>query len=207
METERLTEEQLIDFANQHGCIVNHWKLERWRKDDLIPRPEVGYLGRGMGTCSTYPAQTAAQVLDVCRLLKSKRKFDVVRFQLWQEGYLIPLPLLKQTIRQLVPQLRWKVPRQEEQRSAAVERQMNTLLQKIKKSSSRFFLFLFKRFGNNFENLQSFMEIHLNLLYGIYVPFDEPSHYEGELSATDIFAQGLGLEELRFLSRDIAADF
>ncbi len=100
METEHLTEEQLIDFAKQHGCEeVNHWKLERWHKEDVIPRPVVEHLGYGRGTRSTYPPQAPAQILAVCRLLKSTRNFDVVRFQLWREGYTISLPLLKKTIR------------------------------------------------------------------------------------------------------------
>lgn len=198
------TEEQLIDYARQHGCEgINHWKLERWRNEDVIPRPVVEHLGYGMGTRSIYPAQTPDQILAVCRLLKSTRKFYVVRFQLWREGYLIPLPVLKETIRQLVPLLRWNVPRQEEQKYKAVERWLNTLLQRIR---GPFYRFLFKRFGKNFENFQSFLEIQLNLLYGIRVAFDEPSHYEGELSATEIFAQGFGLEDLRFLSSDLPAE-
>src|SRR5258708_3765074 len=73
--------------------------------------------------------------------------------------------------------------------------------------SDRFFRFLLKRFGKNFENLQSVLEIQMNLMYWIRVAFDEPSHHEGELSATDIFTQGLHLEELWFLPRDLAADF
>ena|SRR5579863_1446 len=205
MEDDQLTEEQLIDFARQHGCDeVTHWKLERWHKEDVIPRPVVEHLGYGKGTRSTYPAETATQILAVCRLLKHTRKFDVVQFQLWCEGYFIPLPVLKETIRQLVPQLKWEIPRREAQKYKAVERWLNTLMQKI---SGRFFRFLLKRFGNKLENLQSFFEIQLNLLYEIRVPFDEPSHCEGELSATDIFAQGLNLEEWWFLPKDIAADF
>ncbi len=205
METEQLTEEQLIDFAEQHGCGgMTHWKLERWHKQDVIPRPIVEHLGYGRGTRSVYPAQTSAQVLAVYRLLKSTRNFAVVRFQRWREGYCIPLPLLKHTIRQLVPILRWKVPRREEQRHDVVGRRLNTLLQKM---SGRFFHFLLKRFGKNFENLESFLEIQLNLLYGIRVAFDEPSHHKGEPSATDIFAQGLLVKELWFLPKDLAADF
>lgn len=205
METEQFTEQQLIDFAEEHGYKgITHWKLERWHKQDVIPRPVVEHLGYGKGTRSVYPAQTLAQVLAVCRLLKSTRNFDVVRFQLWREGYCIPFPILKDTIRQLVPPLRWKVPRREEKRYDAVERRLNTLLEKM---SGRFSRLLLKRFGRNTENLQAFLEIHLNLLYGIRVAFDEPSHYEGEPSATDIFAQGLHLKELWFLPKDLAADF
>src|SRR5258708_2788700 len=204
METERLTEEQLIDFAKQHGCKeINHWKVERWHKEDVIPRPVVEHIGYGKGTRSTYPAQTTTQILVVCQLLKNTRKFDVVRFQLWHEGYPIPLSILKETVRQLVPHLKWKVPRREEQKYNAVERWLNTLLQKIR---GPFFRFLLKRFGKNFENLQSFIGIQLSLLYGIRIIF-EPSHYKGEPSNAEIFAQGLGLEELRFLSSDFTADF
>lgn len=204
METEWLTEQQLLDFAGQHGCRgVNHWKLERWHKEDVITRPVVEHLGYGRGTCSTYPAETAAQILAVCRLLKSTRNFDAVRFQLWREGYPISLPLLKRTIRQLVFPLRWKVPRQEERKYDAAEQQMNTLLQK---TSSRFFHFLLKRFGKNLDLLQSFIVNQLYLLYGIPLLF-EPSYDQGEPSLTDIFAQGFGVDQLGFLPKDLTADF
>ncbi len=182
---------------------MNHWKLERWHKEDVIPRPVVEHLGYGMGTRSTYPAQTPAQILAVCRLLKQTRKFAVVRFRLWQEGYFIPLPVLKETIRQLVPQLKWEVPRREDQKYKAVARQIDTLLQK---TGGRFFRYLFKRFGKNLENLRSFIEIQLCLMYGIDYIF-EPSHHKGELSAADILARGLSLEELWFLPADLTADF
>ena len=204
MKIESFTEEQLIDFAKQHGCEdVNHWKLERWHKEDVIPRPVVEHLGHGLGTRSTYPAQTPAQILAVYRLLKSTRKFDVVRFQAWIEGYHIPLPILRETVRQLVPQLRWRVPRREAQKYDAVERRLNILLQKIR---GRFFSFLFKRFGKNLEHLHSFVEIQLYLLYGIHIIF-EPSHVKNEPSAADILALGFGLEHLRFLPNDLTADF
>lgn len=204
METEQLTEEQLIDVAKRHGCEeINHWKIERWHKEDVIPRPVVAHLGYGRGTRSIYSTQTPAQILAVCRLLKSTRNFDVVRFQLWQEGYFIPFPILKQTIRQLVPHLRWKVPRGEEKKYDAVERRLNMLVQK---RSGPLFRFLFKRFGKNLENLRSFIEIQLSLMYEIPVIF-EPSHDRSELSATDILRHGLSLEDLRFLPRDLTADF
>jgi len=204
MEGEELTEEQLIDFAKQHGCgDVNHWKLERWHKEDVIQRPVVEHLGYGKGTRSTYPIEAGPQVLAVYRLLKATRNFDVVRFQLWQEGYSISLSILKETIRQLVPHLRWKVPQQEKKKYNVVERRVNTILQKIR---GPFFRFLFNRFGKKLEDLQSFIHIQLSLVYGIPLIF-EPSHDQDELSATDIFAQGLGLEAWTFLPKDLTADF
>lgn len=204
METESLTEEQLIVFAEQHGYSgVTHWKLERWHKHDVIPRPIVTFLGYGKGTCSVYPSQTAAQVLAVCRLLKSSRNLDMVRFQLWQEGYALSLSLLKETIRQLIPQLRWKIPRQEEKKYDLVERRVKMVLQKIR---NPLFRFLLKRFGNKLEDFQSFIHIQLSLMHGIPLIF-EPNHYPNELSATDIFTQGLGLEAWTFLPKDLTADF
>ena len=204
MEGRELTEEQLIDFAKQHGCEdVNHWKLERWHKRDVIPRPVVESLGYPKGTRSVYPVQSGTQVLAVSRLLKTIRNFDAVRFQLWQEGYSIPLPILKETIRQLVPQLRWNVPKQEEKKYDVVERRVDTVLEKIR---DPLFRFLFKRFGKKFEDLRSFIHIQLSLVYGIPLIF-EPSHHQDELSATDIFTKGLGLEVWTFLPRDLTADF
>ncbi len=204
MEGEELTEERLIDFAKQHGCEdVNHWKLERWHKKDVIPRPVVEYLGYAKGTRSMYPVQSGPQVVAVYRLLKTIRNFEVARFQLWQEGYSIPLPILKETIRQLVPQLRWNVPRLEEKKYDVVERRVDLVLEKIR---GPLFRLLFKRFGKKLEDLRSFIHIQLSLVYGIPLVF-EPSYHQDELSATDIFTQGLGLEVWTFLPRDLTADF
>lgn len=203
MEAEQFTEQQLIDFAQQHGCTeVSHWKLERWHKEDVIPRPQVEHLGQGKGTSSMYPIQTGPQMLAVCRLLKSTRNFDVVRFQLWQEGYRIPLPILKQALRQLAILLQWKIPHGEERKYNAVERRLGAFLRNIR---NRFFRFLLRQLGKSLENLQSFMYLHLSLLYGIPLIF-EPSHDDRELSLADIFAQGLGLEELSFLPKDLTPD-
>lgn len=160
-------------------------------------------LGYGKGTRSEYPAQTAPQVLAVCRLLKHTRNFDMVRFQLWQEGYAIPLSLLKETVRRLVPQLRWKIPRQEEKKYDLVERRVEIVVQKMR---DPLFRFLGKRFGKELEDLRSFLHIQLSLVYGVPLIF-EPSHYQNELSATDIVAQGLGLDAWSFLPKDLTADF
>lgn len=204
MEKTELTEEELIDFAQQHECPeITHWKLERWHKADIIPRPVVVPLGYGKGTRSTYPVHAAVQLITVCRLLEQTRKFDVVRFQLWHEGYDISLPLLRETIRQLVPQLRWKVPHREDPKYNAMARRLNSLFQKM---SGPFFRLLLKQFGKDFENFRSFIEIQMSLLYGIHVLF-EPSHRKGELSNAEIFARGLNLAEWRFLPKDLTADF
>ena|SRR5713226_6644811 len=195
IEQDKWTEQQLIEFVRDNGYPkFSARQLKRFRQEKVVPGVCVDHLGFGPGTRTFYSSKAGPQVLTICRLLKQTRKFDVVRFQLWREGYLIPLPVLKETICQLVPQLKWEIPRREVQKHNAVERWLNTLMQKM---SGRFFRFLLKRFGKNLENLQSFFEIQLNLLYGIRVPFDEPSHCKGELSATDIFAQGLNLLEFR----------
>jgi hypothetical protein len=204
METESLTEQQLIEFASQHGCEdVNHWKLERWHKKDVIPRPAVEYLGQGKGTRSIYPEQAGPQMLAVCRLLKTTRNFDVVRFQLWQEGYPISLPILKQTIRQLVPYLRWEVPHGEDQKYDEVDRQLSLFQQKMRGPFSQFLL---KQFGKKLENFQSFIEFHFYWLYEIPLIF-EPSHHKDELSPTEILTQGFGMKEWSFLPKDLTSDF
>jgi hypothetical protein len=205
MEIEFYTEEQLIDFANHHGCDnINHWKLERWHKEDVIPRPVVMHLGYGMGTRSMYPIQAGSQVLAVCRLLEQARSFDVIRFRLWQEGYPIPLPVLKKTIDRLAPLLRLIIPYKEEQRYEAAEQQVDDILTKLTKRRSGFASRLMKRMS--LDNLQSFFTIQMYLSYGINYIF-EPSHFQGEASSMEILAEGLNLNELRFLSDDFTATF
>lgn len=204
METGWLTEEQLIEAAQIKGCEkLTHWKVERWHKEDVLPRPRVEHLGYGNGTRSLYLAETVNQLLAVCRLLRTTRHFARIRFQLWQEGYPIALPVLKLTICQLVPQFQWTIPRRESQKYASVRRQVNLLLKKL---GSPFLRVLLKQFGENFEDLRSFFELQLYLQYDIRV-FFEPSTHEEELSAADILARGLGMQYLSFLPADLSMDF
>lgn len=205
MDTNLLTETELLDLAREHGCPdITHSKFERWHKKDVTPRPVVvEHLGYPEGNRSFYSPQALDQLLAACQLLQQTRNFAVVRFQLWKTGFPIPLDVLRTTIRQLVPLLKWPVPRGDERKYQAVVKRRNALLQKF---TRRLAPALFKLFGKSLQRLESLIETQLYLLYGMRVYFG-PSFDPDEPSLTDIFAQGTGLEEMRFFSSDLTADF
>ena len=224
METDQLTEEELIAFAHEHGCEeVNHWKLERWHKEDVIPRPTVAHLGHGRGTRSLYPIQTKEQLLAACQLLKETRNFAAIRFRLWQEGYAIPLPMLRESIRQLVPLLKWVIPTEEEEKYDAAEMRLDRFLEKwdpqphntaegrlkalLQRMGGRFSRFLVKQFGKKVENLQSFIQVHFYLLHGIPLVFERSYDDPDEPSLGEIMTQGMGFNDVPFLPGDLTADY
>ena len=203
MVEERLTTEQVIERVGRND--LTPWKLERWHKADIISRPTVEHLGYGKGTRSTYPAHVVEQVLAVCRLLEQKHKLDVVKFQLWREGFPLPLPALKKTLRKLVPPLAWPIPRGTESKYTAADDQTFTILRKatgrVRGSVVRTLLRRLKQKADQ----ESFIMIQMYLLYGIRYEFT-PSFDSKELSPADILSQGLGLDTMRFLPKDLTTD-
>lgn len=205
MDTNLLSETELIDQAHARGCTdLTHWKIERWHKEDVIPRPVViEHLGYPQGNRSYYAPQALDQLLAAYRLLQKTRNFAMVRFQLWQAGFPIPFDVLRNTFRQLVPLLKWNIPRGDERRYRAVVRRQDDLLGKF---TPRLTSSLFKLFGMKLERFKSLMETQLYLFYGMEVSFRQSHAQEGEPSLTDLFAQSTGLEEMRFFSSDLTDD-
>jgi hypothetical protein len=52
-------DQQLIEYARQHGASVTGRQLERWRGSGLLPRNIPGYPGRGRGSTSVPPPGAA----------------------------------------------------------------------------------------------------------------------------------------------------
>lgn len=204
MDTDLLTETKLIDQARARGCTkMTHAKFERWHKKDVIPRPVIiDHLGYPQGNRSLYSPQALDQVVAAYHLLEQTRNFAVVRFQLWQAGFPIPLDVLRNTIRQLVPLLKWRIPRGDERKYQAAVKQRDALLHK---TSRRLAPALFKLFGKNLQRLESLIETQMYLLHGMQVTFG-PSADPGEPSLTDLYAQGTGLKDMQFFPSDLTAD-
>lgn len=83
--SETLADLQLA-FA-QAGLPFRSGKLERWRRDGLLPRVAQEALGRGLGSRTRYPPGTARQAVEIERLFRTKRKLAFVGWELWWRGF------------------------------------------------------------------------------------------------------------------------
>ncbi len=163
------------------------------------------------GSRSTYPPEAGPRAVEVYQLLREKRNFNVVRFQLWQRGQPIDLSLLKQSLLALAPIHRVPIP---VRRSAFVERQVEAILQSLEKrirySEWRTVL---KGLPSE-EDRRDFLTMHVSFMAGakyIFDPFlgDTINAYQrenrpGEFTTAEIFKRGLHLEDATFLPEDVS---
>ncbi|HEY7418141.1 MAG TPA: hypothetical protein VH593_23380, partial [Ktedonobacteraceae bacterium] len=72
----------LLTLAQHHGYIVSPTQLVRWHRAGLLPRPRQIPLKEARGTCSLYPRGTGEQLLLLCELKTSERRFSHLAWQL-----------------------------------------------------------------------------------------------------------------------------
>jgi len=198
-----MNEDELIALAAREGCMISPRQLERWHKADLIPRPEVAPpCVFGEGNRSTYPDGAGPRVLAVCRLMKLQRNLDAIRFWLWLEEYPIALPLLKKTIRRLVPPLTWRLPRREEKQFDLAEKQTETVMRHPRTRNPLNVWRVFLRLFRKPDEKRRFLFIQMALLHDIRYEF-QTQQEEKELSPAELFSQGLNAKGLRFLPGDL----
>ncbi len=209
------TAEQLLAAATS----VSLRQLERWRKQDLVPRPRTIHLGQGPGTCSVYPPGTDEQLLAVYRLYAKKRNAHYVRWYLWMEGYPIPLPAIRKTLDALV-----LAPIRELQTASgqadgfdATEVVVQQALPSLERS--RRGRALRKRLNYNEADVQSAMTLFFGLLFGaedLSFHSDLLDEEVGELSPAQILIRTLGVERAQtdrigdgepWLQSDVAENF
>ena len=87
---EELTEDQLLDFVNQHGFELTRAQLSLIRRRHLIPSPRQRGLGRGRGSQTIYPAETARLLLAVLKEKPHHRSLHEVAWALWWGGVAVP---------------------------------------------------------------------------------------------------------------------
>jgi hypothetical protein len=141
MEEQGLTVDHLLALAAAEGFHppeITARKIERWRKERLLPRPRLIRLGRGQGTRSEYPPETGKRLLALCRL---RRRFlhdlDAIRFGLWYERYPLPIDDVKQSMEQLLNPLLRTLPLHAPDPLAAAEQLASQVQSKLPRSSSR----------------------------------------------------------------------
>jgi hypothetical protein len=197
---------ELIAWASREGVVITSRQLERWHKADLIPRPQViPPRAFGEGNRSIYPDGIGPQVLAVCRLLKQQPNTNAVRFWLWLEGYAIALPLLKKTLRRLVPPLTWNFPSRAEKRCDLAEERTEAVLHHPRTRSQFTVGRVFLRFFHKPDEKHRFLYIQMCLFHDIRYEFQTRQEKE-EVSPAELFSQGLNAKVLRFLPDDLTHD-
>jgi hypothetical protein len=85
---ERLTSAQLLEHAKAQGFVVTERRFEDWRYRGLLPRPErAGNSGRSPRWL--YPAETADQLVALCRYRETTKDLEAIHVALWVDGYAI----------------------------------------------------------------------------------------------------------------------
>jgi hypothetical protein len=207
MEESNWTEQQLIEYVKSNGCpAFDARQLKRYRQEKLVhverEYPEFG------GSHSSYRRDTGHQALAICRLLKEKRNFDVVRLRLWQQGQEIDLSLLKQSLLTLAPIQATQLVR----RSSFVEQQVQKIMQRLEKlirySEWRTVL---QRLPRE-EDRRDFLTMQVSFMTGMNYIFDpyvgdtfnayQRKDVQREQTSAEILKRGLHLEDVTFLPED-----
>ncbi len=66
------------------------FRLARWHREDVIPKPRVRRLGKAHGTETLYPPGTGTQLLAACAIRDREKRFPDLRWRLWWEGFHVP---------------------------------------------------------------------------------------------------------------------
>jgi hypothetical protein len=89
------TSEELLTLTRQHGYSISSTQLVRWHRAGLLPRPRQQPLKEARGTCSVYPAGTGEQLLLLCSLRITERRFSHLAWHLWLAGYPVALQIIR----------------------------------------------------------------------------------------------------------------
>lgn len=82
-----ITGDQMRSELDRSGVVISASRLERWRREKLLPAAKQIGLGRGRGSVVVVPPDSARQALEIDRLYKVREKRDWVGWQLWMQGY------------------------------------------------------------------------------------------------------------------------
>lgn len=69
------------------GFSISSDQLRRWRDKGLMPPVKQAGKGRGGGSETQFAAGTGALAIEIQKLLRTKKKFEFVGWQLWLKGY------------------------------------------------------------------------------------------------------------------------
>ena len=211
-----MEQDELIAFVQNNG--YPHFtarQLKRFREEKVV-EVQTEHPGFG-GTASTYSAEAAERSLAVCRLLKQKRNFNMVRFRLWLEGFSLEVGLLRESIWNLTPFSSWKEPKTSRKREAAAQKLAQNILNAAWKSVRPNFVRTALQNFDSKEDQTWFLNLGTKLLYGITPDkangpdFTRDHLNEGGSQGqpeepADIFAHGLQTKYVRSLPENLAGD-
>lgn len=69
------------------GFEISSHQIERWRRQELLPKPTQEGLGRGLGSRVWVPPESGGQAIEIFRFMAIREKRDWVGWQLWMRGY------------------------------------------------------------------------------------------------------------------------
>lgn len=87
MEQGWITGAEFRDALAEAGSSVSADKIERWRREGLLPHPKQVGRGRGRGSHVEVPSASVAQAQEIVRLYAECRKRGWVGWQLWLRGF------------------------------------------------------------------------------------------------------------------------
>lgn len=100
--SERIEASELIGLLKEHGYVVDRDLLRKWSKAGLLPKGQRRFLGRGLGSETSYPSVAIYHAAYIVQLLKERRSYRWVGWRLWCIGLEVDQrywkPLLTQAV-------------------------------------------------------------------------------------------------------------
>lgn len=97
---ERETTDYLLALAERHHFSLTADQLHRLHLEDMIERPIQAHPLGKVGSETVYPTGTGDLLLAICTLRQQKRQsFTTIAWQLWWDGYPIPLARIRADLR------------------------------------------------------------------------------------------------------------
>jgi hypothetical protein len=92
----------LLALVEQHGYSLTADQLRRLHLEGLIERPIQDHPDGKVGSETVYPKGTGDLLLAICSQCQQKRSFRAIAWQLWRDGYPIPLTRIRADLRKTV---------------------------------------------------------------------------------------------------------
>ncbi|HET8842970.1 MAG TPA: hypothetical protein VFN35_16015 [Ktedonobacteraceae bacterium] len=196
--------EDLLVLAQQRGFTITTTQLVRWHRAGLLPRPRQLPLKGVRGTGSFYPNGTGEQLILLCSLRTTERRFSHLAWKLWLAGYLVDLHIIRNQLMHAATRLtywmQWfaefqQIVREEDISGEILDRIENYALGSL---SSPLLRRVRKRIGR--QHFSTFLLILLDL--AVTPGKEQINSYDEREQLLDlrILALGLGLEK-RFVRK------
>ena len=98
-------ESELLAGAARAGEEVSAYRLKRWRRVGLLPRPRVVHRDGVRGSRALYPAWAVEQLVAVARLHRTVRGLSELVIAVWWEGHWVGTEALRAALIEPLQQL------------------------------------------------------------------------------------------------------